>query len=204
MTRKRGSANNSLGARKDKGKQREEPLTGTRSSPSDNPNFPADPNSKDNRNPWKRIMQIQGKDPTDTKIAPAMKRPEVVKVYAVRGFKRFVTMKRVRKTKSLVVTGGIPPSPAHASVSSPAGTSSQAMSVQVGPPSHVVVSNGSQCLPTIGGPSSHASPSHASPSHFVTNYHTNHDSDSRSSIDGSCNRFLDKICFPRGHYHEDS
>jgi hypothetical protein len=57
--------------------------------------------------------------------------------------------------------------------------------------------HGTHHVQVVGVSSSHTS----GPSHFVTTYHTNHDSDSRSSIEGSCNMFLDRICFPRGHYH---
>ncbi|KAG1735214.1 hypothetical protein EDB19DRAFT_1830335 [Suillus lakei] len=163
-------------------------------------------------------MQARGKDPTDTKVAPAMKRPEVVEVYAARGFQRYVAMKQVRKTKSSAATSGVPPAAAHASTSSSQpGLSSQVVSVQAGPSSHAMAVNVAQSSQATGGPSSHAvavnvgqfsqatgGPSPMSPSHFVTNYYTNYDSDSRSSIEGSCNRFLDRICFPFGHYHEDS
>jgi hypothetical protein len=75
--------------------------------------------------------------------------------------------------------------------------SPHAVPVQAGMSSHAVGGNVSQIVSAIGRP-------HASPSHFVTNHHTIYDLDSRSIIEGSCNRFLDRICFPCGHYHEDS
>ncbi|KAG2115040.1 hypothetical protein DEU56DRAFT_841348, partial [Suillus clintonianus] len=157
------------------------------------------------------MMRARGKDLSDTNIAPAMKHPEVVEIYAVRGFQGYVAMKRVRKTKPLAVTGSVPPSDAN---SSHLASSLQVVSAHAGPSSHAVVANGAQISQATGGSSSHAvavnaaqssqaiggPSSHASPSHFVTNYHTNHDSDSRSSIEGSCNRFLDRICFPFGRY----
>ncbi|KAG1735211.1 hypothetical protein EDB19DRAFT_1113981 [Suillus lakei] len=195
----RDSANDPLNTGKDKGNRRDDPPADTQSQPSDDPTSSADLDSKDNRNLWKRIMHDRGKDPTNTKIAPAMKCPEVVEVYAVRGFQRYVAMKRVRKAELPPVTCSAPPAAAHANSLSLSGSSLQALSVQAGPSSHAVVGSGSQYLPATGGPSSHASPSHS-----ATNYHTSHDSDSHSSIDGSCNRFFGRICFPHGHYHEDS
>ncbi|KAG2123814.1 WD40-repeat-containing domain protein [Suillus clintonianus] len=190
------SANDPLEARKDKCKERDEP-------PSDSQNPPLDDSPKLNntnkRKLWKRLTRARGMDPTDTKIAPAAKRPEVVEVYAVRGFQGYVAMKRVRKTELPTVTCSAPLPATHPSASSQPGLSLQVVSVQAGPSSQAMVGNSAQTLRAVGGSSSHASPSH-----FVTNYHTNHDSDSRSSIEGSCNRFLDRICFPRGHYYKDS
>ncbi|KAG2115622.1 WD40-repeat-containing domain protein [Suillus clintonianus] len=230
----RSYANDPLSARKDKGIQRDEPPTDAQSPPSDDPTRPDNVDSKDNRNLWKRMMRSRVKDPSDTNIAPVMKCPEVVEVYAVRGFQRFVAMKRVRKSKPLAVTGDV--LPVNASSSQPR-SSSQVVSIQAGPPSPTIVMNGTQSSQATRGPSLHAPPSHAmavtvaryappshavavnvarssqaiggptlhgSPSRFVTNYYTNHDSDSRSSIEGSCNRFLDMICFPFGRYHNDS
>ncbi|KAG2749307.1 hypothetical protein P692DRAFT_20833087, partial [Suillus brevipes Sb2] len=147
---------------------------------------------------WKRLMHGRGKDPIDAKTAPAKKRPEVVDIHAVRGFQRYVVMKRTQKTKSFVETCSVAPSVAPTSGSSQMGLlSSQVASLQAGPslPFPAMVRDGVQYSQATGGLLSHASPSH-----LVTAYHTNHNSDSRSSIEGSCNRFLDKICFPRGHY----
>ncbi|KAG2115045.1 WD40-repeat-containing domain protein [Suillus clintonianus] len=202
----RGSANDPLGARKDKGKRRDEPPTDAQNPPLDDSSHTDDLDSKDNRKLWKRMMHARGKDPSDTNIAPAMKHPEVVEVYAVRGFQRYVAMKRVRKIQPSAVTGGIPHLGAS---SSQPGSSSQVVSVQAGPSSHAVVANGPQFLQVTGRPSSHVSPSHvvavnaaqysqatggssshAFPSHFVTNHHTNRDSDSHTTIEGSFNRFL--------------
>lgn len=42
--------------------------------------------SEENRNIWGRLMGARGKDSKSVNIAPAMKRPEVVDAYAVRGF----------------------------------------------------------------------------------------------------------------------
>ncbi|KAG2344365.1 WD40 repeat-like protein [Suillus weaverae] len=156
------------------------------------------------RNLWRRLMGARGKDTTSVNIAPATQRPKVVDVYAVRGFQRYIASPK-RWKKSSAVTCGAPLASAHISNSSQSGPSSQAGSAQAGAllrassgqggPSSPAI-HGTQYLQVVEGPSSHTSGSH-----FVTTYRTNHDSDSRSSIDGSCNRFLDKICFPRGHYH---
>ncbi|KAG2115035.1 WD40-repeat-containing domain protein [Suillus clintonianus] len=203
-----GSVNDPLGARKNKGKRRDEPPTDAQNPLPDYSSHTDDLDSKDNRNLWIRMTHARGKDPSDTNIAPAMKRPEVVEVYAVRGFQRYVAMPRVRKTQPSAVTGGIPHLGAS---SSQPGSSSQVVSVQAGPSSHTVVANGPQILQVTGRPSSHVSPSHvvavnaaqysqaiggssshAFPSHFVTNHHTNHDSDSHTTIEGSFNRFLER------------
>lgn len=211
----RGSGIDSLGNREDTDKQLDDdsPADAQR-LPSDKTISPTQLDSADNRNIWKRVMRSRGlrKDFTSVKSAPTTKR---VEVYAVRGFKRLVVMKRKRKTKLPEATCNIPLVAPNTSGSSPVGQFSQALgaplaaahvggslsphavSVQTGMSSHAVGGNVSQIVSAIGGP-------HASPSHFVTDYHTSHDSDSRSSIEGSCNRFLDRICFPRGHYHEDS
>ncbi|KAG1720325.1 hypothetical protein EDB19DRAFT_577848 [Suillus lakei] len=117
-------------------------------------------------------------------------------------------MKRIHKKRSLVVTSGAPLAAAsglsHAGPTSRgstthARTSSQAVPGHPGPSSQGISRHGDHFSQAPEGLSSHTSPSH-----FVTAYHTNYDSDSDSSIQGSCNKFLDKICFPRGHYHRDS
>ncbi|KAG1780663.1 WD40-repeat-containing domain protein [Suillus placidus] len=191
------SANDPHAARKNRGKNRGEPPTDAQSLSSNDPTPPTDLDDKDNRNFWKRMMHTRGKDSSNTKTPAAIKHPEVVEVYAVRGFQRYVAF--TRKKKSLPfnpplavphTSGSSAASPSSQVGSAQPSTSSQPVSIQAGPSSHVV---GAQ---VTGGPSTHASPSH-----FVTSYYTNHDSDSSSSIEGSCNRFLDKICFPRGHYH---
>ncbi|KAG2146838.1 WD40-repeat-containing domain protein [Suillus clintonianus] len=215
----RGSANDPPSARKDEGDQRDEAPTDAQSPPSHDPTHPDDLGSKDNRNLWKRMMRGRGKVLSDTNIAPAMKHPKVVEVSAVRGFQRYIAMKRVRKTQPSAVTGSIPHLGAS---SSQPGSSSQVVSVQAGPSSYVVVGNGAQSSQATGGTSLHPSPSHAvavnpvqsfqaiggpspdmSPSHFVTNHHTNHDSDSHTTIEGSFNRFLVWMCYPCGRYNKD-
>lgn len=214
----RGSGNDPLSDKKDIDEQwNDDSPADAQSLPSDDTIPPTELDSADNRNIWKRLIRSRGvrKDPASVEIAPTIKRPEVVEVYAVRGFKRLVVMKRKRKTKLPEATCNIPLVAQNTSGSSPAGQLSQALGappaaahfggslslhtvpVQAGISSHAVGGNGSPIVSAIGG-------LHASPSHFVTNYHTSHDSDSRSSVEGSCNRFLDRICFPRGHYHEDS
>ncbi|KAG2121088.1 WD40-repeat-containing domain protein [Suillus clintonianus] len=159
----------------------------------------------DDHNLWKRLMRTRRKDPTSTKIAPALKRPEVVDVYAVRGFQRYVAQTPKPKTKSSVAMHSAPLTASHARGSLPGGPSSHVSPVQLGMslqttsrqgrPSPVIVGHRTHYSQAVGG--------HASPSHFVTTYHASRDSDS-DSIQGSCNKFLDKICFPCGHYHEDS
>ncbi|KAG1742257.1 WD40-repeat-containing domain protein [Suillus paluster] len=137
---------------------------------------------KQNSKLW-RLLQARAKDSASADEAPAKKRkpsPKVVEVYAVRGFQGYVALTRKRKAKSLAATFA----PATAAHPAQAGSSSQGMA-----------GHGTQYLHATGGPLPQASPSH-----FVTS----HNSDSRSSIEGSCNRFLDKICFPCGHFHDDS
>ncbi|KIK43418.1 hypothetical protein CY34DRAFT_803844 [Suillus luteus UH-Slu-Lm8-n1] len=210
------SAHNSLNTIKDKGKQRYDgPAADAQSLPSDNPTPLIKLDSADNRNILVQLMRRQGKNLASVKIAPTIKRLEVVEVYAARGFQRLVVMKRKRKTKLPEATCNIPLVAPNTSASSSAGQLSQApgaplavahvggslsphsVSVQAGMSSHAMGGNGFPVVSAIGGP-------HASPSHFVTNYHNSHNSDSRSNIEGSCNKFLDRICFPCGHYHEDS
>ncbi|KAG1735215.1 hypothetical protein EDB19DRAFT_1725014 [Suillus lakei] len=152
-------------------------------------------------------MGARGKDSTNTIITPVTKRPEVVDVYAVRGFQRYVALTPQKKRGSLAVPYNIPLVVLHASGSSQPGPSSQTASVQAITSSQLVSGQPGSSSPAVVGHGVHysqpigGSPSHASPSHFVTTYHTNHDSDSRSSIEGSFNRFLDRICFPCGHFH---
>ncbi|KAG2749312.1 WD40 repeat-like protein [Suillus brevipes Sb2] len=212
----RVSSHKSSSATKVKGKQRcDGPAADAQSLPSNDPTPLTELDGADNRNIWTQLMRGQGKNLASVKIAPTIKRPEVVKVYAARGFRRLVVMKRKRKTKLPEATCNIPVVASNTSGSSLVGQLSQTpgaplatahvsgslsphvVPVQAGMSSHAVGGNGSPIASAIGDP-------HPSPSHFVTNYHTSHDSDSRSNIEGSCNRFLDRICFPYGHYHEDS
>ncbi|KAG0698298.1 WD40-repeat-containing domain protein [Suillus ampliporus] len=166
-------------------------------------------NGEECLNRWQRLMRAREKDTISAKMAPATKRPEVVEVYAVRGFQGYVALTRKKKTKSMATTSIAPLAALHASASSQAGASSQGGSAQAsassqsvsgqpGPSPQLIVGHGAQNMQAVGGPSSYVSPSH-----FVTTYPTDHDSDS-DSIQGSCNGFLDKIYFPRGHYHEDT
>ncbi|KAG2749289.1 hypothetical protein P692DRAFT_20474646 [Suillus brevipes Sb2] len=149
-----------------------------------------------------------------------MQRPKVVEVYAVRGFKRLAVTKRVGRSKLPESTCSIPLAAPHANSSSPAGFSSQdyaqpCPSSQAG---SAQPSTSSMVSVTQARPSSYAMVGHAvqysqaasgSSSHIPTprpiaTAHTDYYADSSSSINGSCNRFLDRICFPCGHYHEDS
>ncbi|KAG2749309.1 WD40 repeat-like protein [Suillus brevipes Sb2] len=172
------------------------------SPPKKSPALPAKLNSEESRNIWGRLMGARGQEFAPDKTAPAMKHPEVVDVHAVRGFQRLVVMTPRRRKNSLVVTCGAPlagsrmsGTPQPSSSSSPAGTLLQTSSGQGRPSSPAI--HGTYYVQVVGGSSSHTS----RPSHFITTDHTNHDSDSLSSIEGSCNRFLDRICFPCGHYH---
>ncbi|KAG1735239.1 hypothetical protein EDB19DRAFT_1830356 [Suillus lakei] len=153
---------------------------------------------------WKWPMRARGKDTTSVNLAP---RPEVVEVYAVRGFQRYVALTSKRKAKSSAVMCSAPlaavhkygsSQPAPSSLVDPAqaGTLLQASSGQGGSSSLGTAAQGTPHLQAVGA--------HTLPSCFVTTYRTNHDSDSRSSIEGPCNRFLDKICFPCGHYYANS
>ncbi|KAG0691808.1 quinon protein alcohol dehydrogenase-like superfamily [Suillus ampliporus] len=63
----------------------------------DDPAHPAELDSEENCNLWSRLMHSRGKDPTSAKMAPATKRPEVVEVYAVRGFRGHVALTLRRK-----------------------------------------------------------------------------------------------------------
>lgn len=164
--------------------------------------------SKENSGLWNVPTRARGKAGKRVQLKTYSPSPEVVEVYAVRGFQRLVVTKRIHKKQSRAVTHCAPP--AVASISSQAGpsrgstteacTSSQAIPRQS--------ESSSQSISQYGNQISHApgdlSP-HTFPPRFVTTNHTDGaDSDSGSSIQGSCNKFLDKICFPRGHYHNDS
>ena len=110
-----------------------------------------------------------------------------------------MALKRNRKAKSSTLTTGAPTTAAQASGSSQAGPSSHGHPElghpsslgQAGVSSQSIPVHGGQSLPVAGDP---------------TTYHSDHVSDS-DSIQGSWNMFLDKICFPCGHYedhwHED-
>ncbi|KAG1727181.1 WD40-repeat-containing domain protein [Suillus paluster] len=196
------SAKAPLGASKnneDTGEQRDEPPADTNTPPND-PGSSAKLDSEDNS--W--LTHIRRKGTTSSNMTAANTHPEVVEIYPARGFQRLVAMKRVRKTKPLETTSGALPAAAHASCSSKGGTTpSQDVPVQPGTSIQAASGQGVPSLQGINGHGAQAAAgpsSHASPSHFVTY----HDSDSDSSIQGDCNKFLDKICFPRGHYHDDS
>ncbi|KAG1718617.1 WD40-repeat-containing domain protein [Suillus paluster] len=212
------SANAVLDASKANKDEYDEPTTDGHTPPPDDPTSPAELDSEDNRIIWKWLTLGRGKNQTSATMAPTRRyehSPEVVDIYAARGFQRYVAMKRVRKTKASAATSGATAAE-HVSTSLQAGPSSQVVfatathassSSQAGPSSQVVsvqAVSSSQGIAVHGAQHSQgtAGSSHASPSRFVT-YHTEHGSDSDSTIEGSCNRFLDRICFPRGHYHDD-
>ncbi|KAG1726884.1 WD40-repeat-containing domain protein [Suillus paluster] len=196
------STNTSLGT-KDKGKQRDKSPADSHTPLPDDPTPPLpELDNEGNHNIWKRLMRTRGKDHASAGMAPAMKRPEVVEVYAVRGFQGYVALTHKKKSKLPVAMCSMPITASGSSQTVPsaqgdsaqAGASLQLASGQPGPSPQATVANSTQYLQVGGGP--------VSPSHFVTTYHTRHDSDSRSSIEGTCNRFLDKICFPCGHFHD--
>ncbi|KAG2344434.1 WD40 repeat-like protein [Suillus weaverae] len=200
----RGSGNDLLSTGNDQGKRRDYLYPDSQKPPSDDPPPPTQLDNADDRTIWKRLMRSRGKDSTSVEITPTIQRPEVVEVSAVRGFQRLVVMKRVRKAKLPESTSLQRQAPRHQVVMHSRDPSSQAgsaqpctsslVSVQAGPSSYAMVGRAVQ--------SSQAAPS----SHFPTPRpiamaHADYYADSSSSIEGSCNKFLDKICFPRGHFH---
>ncbi|KAG0695946.1 quinon protein alcohol dehydrogenase-like superfamily [Suillus ampliporus] len=191
------SANAPLGARsreKEKGKQREETLAGGQT-------LPSELDRKETRTLLKPL-HVRGKDSDSAEQAPAKKCDPPPKVVEIRG------SQGKRKAKSLAVTSA-PATAAHPINSVQTGPCSQGGSAQAGASlqpvsvqactSHGTSGHGAQRVQVTGGPSPHVSQSQ-----LVPTYHTDHDSDSRSSIKGTCNRFLAKICFPRRHLHRDS
>ncbi|KAJ8589244.1 hypothetical protein M405DRAFT_818314 [Rhizopogon salebrosus TDB-379] len=121
--------------------------------------------------------------------------PDVVEVCAARGFQRHVAYKRKDKIKSLTLMTGTFATVAPASGSSQAGASSHGDPALAHAPSQAQLGSLSQSI--AGGQSSQASGG-------LTTYYTNNFSYSDSSIDGIFNKFLDRICFPCGHFYEDT
>lgn len=211
----RGSGNDLLSTGNDQGKRRDYLYPDSQKPPSDDPPPPTQLDNADDRTIWKRLMRSRGKDSTSVEITPTIQRPEVVEVSAVRGFQRLVVMKRVRKAKLPESTCSIPLVVPHACSSSAAGPSSPGGYAQPGPSSQA--GSAQPCTSSLvsvqAGPSSYAmvgravQSSQAAPSsHFPTPRpiamaHADYYADSSSSIEGSCNKFLDKILFPRGHFH---
>ncbi|KAG1791867.1 WD40-repeat-containing domain protein [Suillus plorans] len=93
-----GLGSNKLEA--DEGQPRGRSLTSTQSSPAEI---------------WKWSMHTRGKDPTSVSMAP---HPEVVEVFAVRGFQKYMALILKRKTKSSTVTCKTPLAVDHTSGSS--------------------------------------------------------------------------------------
>ncbi|KAG1729543.1 hypothetical protein EDB19DRAFT_1831697 [Suillus lakei] len=164
---------------KGKGKQRDEPPADAHTP------LPNDPTSPE-RNLRKRPMHAL--EPSSSRIAPEMKQPKVVEVSAVRAFQRIIVWTPKPKTRDVPVTALVDGSsqPGSSSHVGPAGVGASLQLVS-GQPGPAMVGNGA------GHPSSYPPPSH-----FVN--HTSRDSDS-IEIQGSCNKFLDKICYPCGHYY---
>ncbi|KAG1768469.1 hypothetical protein EDD22DRAFT_231338 [Suillus occidentalis] len=187
---------------------REESPADAHTAPPDISNSLAKLKSKENSGLWNVLTRARGKSGKRVQLKTHSPFPEVVEVYAVRGFQRLVVTKRIHKKQSRAVTHCAPP--AVASNLSQAGpsrgsttqacTSSQAIPRQSESSSQSISQHGNQISHAPGDLSLHTSPPR-----FVTTNHTDGaDSDSGSSIQGSCNKFLDKIYFPRGHYHNDS
>lgn len=186
----RDSGNVSISDKKDIDEQQnDDSPADAKSLPSDNTIPPAEFDSADNRNIWKQLIRSRGlrKDPASAEIAPTIKRPEIVEVYALHGFKRLVVRKWKRQTKLPEATCNTPLVAQNTSGSSLAGQLSQALGaplaaahfggslsphavpVQVGMSSHAVGGNGSPIVSAIGG-------LHASPSHFVSGHQLPHQS----------------------------
>ncbi|KAJ8589240.1 hypothetical protein M405DRAFT_818310 [Rhizopogon salebrosus TDB-379] len=123
--------------------------------------------------------------------------PDVVEVCAARGFQRHVAYKRKDKTKSLALMTGAFTTAAPASGSSHAGASSYGDPALTHAPSQAQLGSLSQSIAGYGSQSSEASEG-------LATYHTNNFSHSDSSIEGPFNKFLDRICFPCGHFYEDT
>ncbi|KAG1720330.1 WD40-repeat-containing domain protein [Suillus lakei] len=188
-----------------KGKEREEYLADAQNPPPDD--HIAKLKSPEDRNFLTRLLHARGRDPTPVNVAPETKHPSVVEVSAVRGFQRYIAMTPKRRMGSSSATFSLQMGPTHIGGSSQPGPSSQIIPAQTcaplqtsswqgGPSTLAMVGRRIQYMQAVGD-----SPSYTSPSHFVA-HHAVHDADS-DSIQGSCNKFLDKICFPCGH-HEDS
>ncbi|KIK43402.1 hypothetical protein CY34DRAFT_11728 [Suillus luteus UH-Slu-Lm8-n1] len=182
--------------------QPEESLGNPQNSP------PVDPNPHarldgDNHNLWKRLFRARRKDPASADTTPAKPRPEVVDVYAVRSFQRYIAWTPKRKSTSPTVVRITLPSAAHASGSPLVDPSSQdgltllhTASGQRGPLSPAIVGHKTQHPQAV-----RSSSFHTYPTNTVVAYYASHITDS-DSIHG-CNKLLDRLCFPCGHYYED-
>jgi hypothetical protein len=95
------------------------------------------------------------------------------------------------------LTTGASTTAAPASGSSQAGASLHSDSALAHASSQAPIGLSFQSIAGHGGQSSQASGG-------LTTYHTNDFSHSHLSIDGAFNKFLDSICFPCGHFYEDT
>jgi hypothetical protein len=86
---------------------------------------------------------------------------------------------------------------APASGSSQAGAFSNGDPALTHAPSQAQLGSLSQSIARYGGQSSQASGG-------LATYHTNNFSHSDLSIEGPFNKFLDRTCFPCGHFYEDT
>ncbi|OAX31599.1 WD40 repeat-like protein [Rhizopogon vinicolor AM-OR11-026] len=185
-----------------KGRQEELPA-GAETPPPDDVSPLSESDSDDSRKLCKWLMRTRGarKYTISGKNASANMTcdpsPEVVEVSAARGFQRFVAFKRKRKAKSPTLQTDALTTTTYARGSSQVHASSQAVTA---PSFQSVTGLDGQLSQPSGDLTSHVSQS--SPPNTTTN-DIDDDSDSDSIIQGSWNKFLDKICFPCGHYHED-
>ncbi|KAJ8580184.1 hypothetical protein M405DRAFT_834791 [Rhizopogon salebrosus TDB-379] len=180
----------------DKGKRQDEPFADAE-TPHDGPAFPAELDTNQTRALWKVLVRTRGKVTKKAAMNTHDPPPDVVEVCAARGFQRYVAYKRKDKTKSLTLTTGASTTVAHASGSSQAGTSLHDDPALAHASSQAPIWLSSQSIAGHGGQSSQASGA-------LTTYHTNDFSHSDLSIDGTLNKFLDRICFPCGHSYEDT
>jgi hypothetical protein len=97
----------------------------------------------------------------------------------------------------MALTTGASTSAAPTSGSSQAGTSSHGNPALAHASSQAHTELLSQSVAGHGGQSSQGSGG-------LATYHTNDFSHSDSSIEGTFNKFLDRICFPCGHFYEDT
>ncbi|KAJ8580801.1 WD40 repeat-like protein [Rhizopogon salebrosus TDB-379] len=177
--------------------QREESSTDAETYSHDGPASPSEFDTNQTRALWKVLIRAQGKVTKKATMNTHDPPPDAVEVYAARGFKRYVAYKRKDKIKSLALTTGASTTAAPASGSSQAGASSHGDPALAHAPSQAQLGSFSQSIAGYGSQSSQASGG-------LTTYPTNNFSHSDSGIEGTFNKFLDKICFPRGHFYEDT
>ncbi|KAJ8582133.1 WD40 repeat-like protein [Rhizopogon salebrosus TDB-379] len=178
----------------DKGKQQQGPYADAETSSHDGSTSPAEFDTNQTRALWKVLIRARGKVINKAAMNTHNPPPEVVEVHAARGFKRLVAYRPKDKTKSMALTTGASTTAAPTSGSSQAGTSSHGDPALAHASSQTHTGLLSQSVAGHGGQSSQASGG-------LATYYTNDFSHSDSSIEGAFNKFLDRICFPCGHFH---